>query len=215
MANPRSEADTGSDILDIAERLVQTRGFNGFSYADVSSQLGITKAALHYHFPGKAQLGHRLITRYSERFSAALDRIDATDTPAPQKLAAYCDIYRQTLRDHRMCLCGMLAAEYNTLQLPMRQAITDFFDHNLTWLTALLDAGRRNRTLTYVESPDQAAQAIIAALEGAMLVAGPLHNAAVLDTVVDRLIADFAPPKRRRSKPGGAAQPQAHDHWPV
>jgi TetR/AcrR family transcriptional repressor of nem operon len=47
--------------LDIAEQLVQTRGFNGFSYADIAAEIGISKASLHYHFPTKAMLGERLI----------------------------------------------------------------------------------------------------------------------------------------------------------
>jgi hypothetical protein len=54
-------AATTTRILDVAERLVQTRGHNGFSYADVASELGITRAALHYHYPGKAELGEALI----------------------------------------------------------------------------------------------------------------------------------------------------------
>ena len=52
--------DTATVILDIAERLVQRRGFNGFSYADIAAELGITKASLHYHFPSKAELGESL-----------------------------------------------------------------------------------------------------------------------------------------------------------
>lgn len=51
------QSDTRAAILDIAERLVQERGFNGFSYADVAVELGITKAALHYHFPGRPSWG--------------------------------------------------------------------------------------------------------------------------------------------------------------
>jgi AcrR family transcriptional regulator len=35
-------ADTAARILDSAERLVQSRGFNGFSYADVAAELGVT-----------------------------------------------------------------------------------------------------------------------------------------------------------------------------
>ena len=46
------DGDTRSQILDVAERLVQRRGFNGFSYADVAEELQITKPALHYHFAG-------------------------------------------------------------------------------------------------------------------------------------------------------------------
>ena len=53
---PRKPApDTAQRILDIAERLVQTRGFNGFSYADIAGALAVTKASLHYHFPTKAE----------------------------------------------------------------------------------------------------------------------------------------------------------------
>ena len=68
----RDEAGTASRILDVAERLVQGRGFNGFSYADIAAELQITKAALHYHFAGKAALGEALIARYSGRFMGAL-----------------------------------------------------------------------------------------------------------------------------------------------
>ena len=44
-------------MLDAAERLVQVRGFNGFSYADIAAELQITEASLHYHFATKADLG--------------------------------------------------------------------------------------------------------------------------------------------------------------
>ena len=54
---------TRSRILDVAEQLVQTRGFNGFSYADISAELGITKASLHYHFATKAEHGRTLVAR--------------------------------------------------------------------------------------------------------------------------------------------------------
>ena len=142
---------------------------------------------------GKAEMGQSLITRYTHRFGDALAAIDADDTSAPDKLRAYCDLYRGTLRGQRMCLCGMLAAEYNTLGQPMRQAIANFFDQNQNWLAALLEAGRKAGTLGFAGPVERAAQTIVAALEGAMLVARPYDNPAVLDAVIDRLLADFAP----------------------
>ena len=59
---PSSERDTASSVLDVAERLVQVRGYNGFSYADVAAELQLSKAALHYHFAGKAELGEALLS---------------------------------------------------------------------------------------------------------------------------------------------------------
>src|SRR3954452_1989467 len=93
----QDDADTATRILDVAERLVQIRGFNGFSYADIAAQLGITKASLHYHFAGKAELGDALVERYATRFAEALDAIDAQAGDAPAKLHAYADIYAGVL----------------------------------------------------------------------------------------------------------------------
>src|ERR1700733_1189297 len=126
------DRDTASRVLDVAERLVQQRGFNAFSYADVASELGITKAALHYHFAGKAELGAALLARYAERFAEALSAIDAETCDARRKLVAYTDLYLEVLRNKRMCLCGMLAAEFQTLPEPMRDIVVHFFNDNET-----------------------------------------------------------------------------------
>ena len=65
-----SQAPTASRVLDVAERLVQVRGFNGFSYADIAAELHITKASLHYHFATKADLGEALVMCISAAMSA-------------------------------------------------------------------------------------------------------------------------------------------------
>ena len=106
--------DTATRILYVAERLVQLRGFSGFSYADIAAELHITKASLHYHFAGKAELGRALIERYAERFTAALEAIDQHETDPVEKIRAYSAIYADVLSERRMCLCGMLAAWYDT-----------------------------------------------------------------------------------------------------
>ena len=143
------DADTASRILDVAERLLQLRGFNGFSYADVAEDLAITRAALHYHFAGKAELGEALIARYGSRFAAALTVVDARIADAPGKLDAYVGMYLEVLRGGRMCLCGMLAAEYQTLPKPMLDAVLRFFDDNEVWLTRVVEQGLDDGTLQF------------------------------------------------------------------
>src|SRR5271167_899442 len=138
----RLAGDTRTRILDVAERLVQVRGFNGFSYADVAAELSITKASLHHHFPSKAGLGEALLARYAERFEHALSAIDADTATAPAKLSAYAGLYTDVLRQGRMCLCGMLAAEYETLPAPIRDAVVSFLDDNEAWLERVLEQGR-------------------------------------------------------------------------
>jgi len=168
-----TESDTATQILDAAEHLVQERGFNGFSYADVASELGVSKAALHYHFPGKAELGEALIRRYASRFGEALNALDARDLDAHARLDAYAQLYAEVFREERMCLCGMLAADYATLPDPMRTHVVRFFDDNERWLARVLEDGRAAGTLRFHGSARDVARTLIAGLEGAMLVARP------------------------------------------
>jgi TetR/AcrR family transcriptional regulator, transcriptional repressor for nem operon len=183
------DGDTPSEILDVAERLVQRRGFNAFSYADVAAELHVTKAALHYHFAGKAELGEALLSRYAARFADALAAIDAEPAAAPRKLAAYADLYGDVLRDGRMCLCGMLAAEYQTLSEPMRSILTRFFSDNEAWLERVLAKGREEGTLHFTGTSGEAAGLVVAALEGAMLVARPFGDVARFQAAAASLLA--------------------------
>jgi TetR/AcrR family transcriptional repressor of nem operon len=183
------KAGTAERILDVAERLVQLRGFNGFSYADVAAELGVTKASLHYHFPGKAELGEALINRYAIRFAEALQAIDLKSSDVRDKLAAYVDVYGDVLNEQRMCLCGMLAAEYETLPPVMRAAVLSFFNDNEAWLERVLEQGRREGTVHYQGRARDQAQLIISTLEGAMLVARPYGDPERFQAAAQRLLA--------------------------
>jgi TetR/AcrR family transcriptional repressor of nem operon len=163
--------DTASQILDVAEQLVQVRGFNAFSYADVAGELGLTNAALHYHFPTKSALGEALIAHYAIRFIGALDEIDESDADPVRKLDAYADLYAGVLRNQRMCLCGMLAAEHETLSAGMQGAVADFFEGNEHWLAEVLKKGRDDGVLSFAGSPLEEARSIVSGLEGALLIA--------------------------------------------
>ena len=154
--------------------------------------VGISKASLHYHFAGKAELGEALIERYASRFTGSLDEIETRPIDAPAKLAAYAKLYGDVLRRKRMCLCGMLAAEYQTLPKPMRSAVVSFFDDQEAWLVGVLEQGREEGTLRFSGSASEAAQVIVGGLEGAMLVTRPYGDPARFQIAADRLLASFA-----------------------
>jgi TetR/AcrR family transcriptional repressor of nem operon len=189
----RKESGTAERVLDIAERLVQVRGFSNFSYADIATELGITKASLHYHYPGKAELGQALITRYAERFNQALDEIGRDMPDAKAKLVAYADLYAGVLRNERMCMCGILAAEYQTLPHAMQSEVIRFFDENRKWLAKVLKEGKADGTLSYRGRADDVAQGILSTLEGAMLVARPYGDLARFHAAAKQLLDGLIP----------------------
>lgn len=184
---------TSAEILDAAEALTQTRGFNGFSYADISEAVGITKASLHYHFRTKAELGRQLILRYSDNFGSALTVIGEEPIPALQKLRRYVDLYMGVVQGDRMCLCGMLAAEVTTLPEAMRQEVRMFFDLNEAWLAGVLERGRANGELRFEGTAVESARLLLDSLEGAMLVARSYGDPSRFEQAAARLLAQFTP----------------------
>jgi TetR/AcrR family transcriptional repressor of nem operon len=190
MARLTRTVGTAERVLDIAERLIQVRGYNGFSYADIAAAMGLTKASLHYHFPSKAELGRRLMERYTERFSGALAAIDKTGGDTRDKLDRYVSIYTEVLANNRMCLCGMLAAEYATLPKSVKAEVTRFFDLNEAWLAGVLEqgaSGGRKRLRPAVET----ARMMVATLEGAMMLARSYGDVERFARAGERVVADI------------------------
>ena len=171
---------------------MQVRGYNGFSYADIAESMRLTKASLHYHFPSKAELGRRLMERYTENFLAALGRIDASGADTREKLSRYVSIYAGVLANKRMCLCGMLAAEYATLPRSVKAEVTRFFDANETWLAGVLEEGKRSKSVKFSGSAIDTARTLTASLEGAMMVARAYDDIERFNGAAQRLLGDIA-----------------------
>src|SRR5262249_62421703 len=90
---------TAERILDTAQALAQVRGYNGFSYADISAELAITKPSIHYHFPSKAQLAEALIARYRRRFAEARRDAGEAATGVRERLTGYARLYAEGFTD--------------------------------------------------------------------------------------------------------------------
>lgn len=186
---------TAGKILDIAERLVQTRGYNGFSYADISSELRIRNASVHYHFPSKSDLGRRLVGRYRENFLTALAGLERDHADARRRLRAYVGIWTRVLRDRdRMCLCGMMAADIASLPRSVRAEIKRFFNENEAWLVRVLKAGQKAGTLKLAGTAEVEARLLTMGLEGAMLVARSYGEPRRFEEIAARLLSGLGIP---------------------
>jgi TetR/AcrR family transcriptional repressor of nem operon len=196
---------TADLILDTAERLVQTRGFNGFSYADVSEAVGIQKASLHHHFATKADLGVALVARYRRSFGEALRSIEEGGGGARVRLERYVELYGSVLRRRRMCLCGMLAADVATLPAAMRAGVASFFAENEAWLTGVLEDGRRRGAVRFEGTAASMAAFFVSSLEGAMLLARGGGGTKLFEAVARHLVAELGTARTRAARRPGQA----------
>lgn len=179
------QTDTRTQILDIAEHLLQLRGFNAFSYQDIANEMGIRKASLHYHFPSKADLGTALAERHANRALNALQEIDELNLTAWQQLDAFFKPFIELANScELMCVGGVMASENSTLPETMQNRMNEFFAIIHTWLTRVLTHGRASGQLYFEAEPSIKADSIIAALEGSILIARTRKNADFIEPLI-------------------------------
>ena len=185
-----------TEILDLAQHLIQTRGYNSFSFGDLAAALGIKPAAIHYHFPTKADLARRLMARYRQRLHASLTKIDDSTATPRRALERYIQLFQSAAKpENRVCLCGMLAAELVTLPDALQADVREFFGDNEVWLARTLGEGRKANVLMFEGSSAAAARCFYAALHGAMLSAHAFADATRLAAAGRWLLDAVLPPE--------------------
>ncbi len=175
--------DTRDEILATAKAVAQAHGYNGLSFRELAKAVGVKSASIHYYFPTKGDLGAALARRYREEAMMLLDGYLAEHLDPASCLARYTGAFRMALeRDNRMCLCGIMAAEYDDLPEAVKVEVTAFADDNITWLSKVLSLLDPSRP---VEAVNQHASAIYAAVGGAQLTARGRGSISMYDSIVE------------------------------
>jgi TetR/AcrR family transcriptional repressor of nem operon len=181
------ETSTRDRLLAEAEFLVRTRGYSGFSYADLAKSIGISKASIHHHFPVKEDLGAALIGAYKERYDAALVAIWAESPSGIARITAYARLYLEGLTQDQGCLCGVMACERDILPQGLRDAIAQFFAEHLIWLQQVLEVGTETGTIRRGINAAAQAKLILSALEGMLMLGRLFGEKSGFDAAIDVL----------------------------
>ena len=181
--------ETMSAILDVAQELLQTRGYNAFSIKDLADRVEIRTSSIHYYFATKADLCRALISRHRQRVAAVLAGIDRAGRrsgneartirlPVPEH-----DRGREpdvSLRDVRRRVRDPGTGELH--------GAAGLFRRPRNLAEASPPRGEEGRSLAFSGSALQEARLILSTLEGAMLVARTYEDPARFRAVARRLL---------------------------
>jgi len=183
---------TRDQILDAAARLIHLRGYHGTSLDDVLRGSGVGKGNFYYYFRSKEDLGFAIIDRVVERF---LERtlepafVDLTADPLDQ-VRAFLDRLLEVQRQRNCvggCPMGNLASELSDVHEGFRQRLADIFERWRVMLAATLERGRESGRLRADLDAASAAGFVVAALEGAILMAKVTKDISVMEKCVAEL----------------------------
>jgi len=171
-------------ILNLAESLLQDKGFNGFSYAHIASELGVKNAAIHYHFPTKEDLSIAVLQRYRDRFKLWTNNARVKDLTYETKLDWFFSIYTDMRADKgKVCLVGSMEAEFNSIPEGLQTEVQTLHRELLAWLQSTLAEGREAGAFTFKGEPANKAAVILSTLQGALQMARALGTKKFRDVI--------------------------------
>ena len=162
---------TAAKIADIAEHFIQSRGYNGFSFRDIQDALGIKTASIHYHFKTKQDLAKAVFERYLARYKLVLEKIEQDQEGAEARLDALANLFISTRDDEKLCLCGMYASDYRSLDSELSFTLNRFVEINEAWIEKVVQLGVDSGELNSQSSPKDVAKMYFSSLEGSTLLA--------------------------------------------
>lgn len=165
------ESENGRQrILESARGLLLSRGYSGFSYADISEEVGMRKASIHYHFPSKEDLGAAFVEQYHAETLAMMRAADALSPR--ERIEAYLRSVEQILKfSDRICASGILEAEYNVLPESVQRRVKKMVADVQKWLAHALAEARAAGAAEFEGKPEDQAALLMASTQGALQMA--------------------------------------------
>jgi len=183
-------------FLDVAQRLVQTKGYDAMSIQDVLNELEASKGAFYHYFDSKQALLEAIVERFADSSMAPLSPIlNDPDVPALRKLEkVFAGIARAKAEQKELMLAIMeiWRSDGNAL---VREKVRRLSQRLLLpLLTTVVRQGVDEGTC-HVSSPDETATVLLGLMSGFQEVALDLFIARQAGTVpfeaVERSIASF------------------------
>jgi TetR/AcrR family transcriptional repressor of nem operon len=199
-------------ILEVATRLMEIRGYHRTALDDVLRESGAGKGNFYHHFHSKEDLGYAILDRLVRRFTAhTLDPIfDDPGTPPLAQVEAFLDRIVATQRARNCvggCPLGNLATELADAHEGFRQRLAGIFETWRSRLATALDRARAEGTLVPEVDPDALARFLVAGIEGAILLTKVKKDIQVMEHCVTELRRHLALYRPAASPPRGPVGP--------
>jgi TetR/AcrR family transcriptional regulator, transcriptional repressor for nem operon len=162
---------TREKIIELGENLILTKGYNAFSYQDISTELGIKNAAIHYYFPSKEKLGTSIVKTNIQRFEEMIDNMKSRNFDEWQQLETFIKVYIKSQREQKLCIIGSLGPDFSTLNETTKVELVRMTEITLKWLTNVLAAGKEKKLFVFTEEPQNKAAIIFSALVASLQLA--------------------------------------------
>ncbi len=153
-----------TEIINTAQELFKTFGFEKTTMTDIAKHLGISKASLYYYFTDKESIIRMLAIRDQEQFIAEIHAIEANVSSTHEKLVTYAGKRIELLQKH-LTLSSINLATYSPIRSVFSSIITEFRKKEIEMVADILKKGIEKQEISGI-NPSENAEVYIDVLRG-------------------------------------------------
>jgi TetR/AcrR family transcriptional regulator, transcriptional repressor for nem operon len=170
-----------TQIIDLALKLIQQKGYVAFSYDDISKQLNVTKASIHYHFEKKEDLGVAAAECISQSLQSFLAVIKNSSFSAEEKLMQFIRQRAERIRCNEICPISSLQKDFESLPNPVREKVEEVSRLELSIMNQIVTEAQAEGIVSEVENARLLSITILSSIKGALLYRRVLGDEVVND----------------------------------
>jgi len=171
-------------FLDVAQRLVQTKGYEAMSIQDVLNELEASKGAFYHYFESKQELLEAVVERFSDGALAALAPVlGDPDLPALQKLERVFAGVARWKADQKELVLAIMEVWNSDGNAIVREKLRRLTERIMVPLFSAIVSQGIDEGAFQVDSPDETAMILVALMEGFQQQASDLFIARQAGTV--------------------------------
>lgn len=135
---------TKAEIERVALELFTVKGYDAVSMREISEHLGITKAALYYHFEGKIDIVRSLLTDYETSLGELITWARG-QAPTPEFRRELLDRWVELVRERGMAVIRFISANQHVLQEAKQDSVLRQYFKTIFGLLAKPNAPLRDQ----------------------------------------------------------------------
>lgn len=174
------------EIIDLSIKYLRKYGFDSFSFQDIAKELGVAKASIHYHFPGKEDLLNGVLDEIKIGLIAIRSDLRNVDSYT-EKLKRFFQIMITLNPKEFICPISSLQAEYFVFNEDIQDKIRKISEIEIGIISEILEEGRSCGEFVFSEDSDSEAEILLSSYKGYLLYSRALERE-VENDIVDRLI---------------------------
>jgi len=187
-AHTNDSSDVRDNILAVGQRIMSGKGFSAVGLNEILTEAKVPKGSFYHYFDSKDAFGEALLSSYFEDYLAELDSVmGQPGQTMAQRLLNYFDMWRanQSFLDCQgKCLAVKLAAEVADLSEAMRGVLNQGTSAIIARLTAALERGVEEGSLTIDDTPGQVAESLYQLWLGASVMVKIVRGTAPFDSAM-------------------------------